>query len=39
MTIWSTLTTIASRPEAGMLAMVLGLGLITLGVMRRGDGA
>lgn len=27
------------RPEAAILAVVVGLALITIGVMRRGDGA
>ena len=39
MNVLSELTMIAARPEAGMLAMVLGLGLIALGVMRRGGDA
>ena len=35
MSAWATLTMIAARPEAGMLAMAFGLALIALGAMRR----
>lgn len=39
MNFWSELTTIAARPEAAMLTLVLGLALMAISIMRRGDGA
>ena len=39
MSFWSECMLIAARPEAAMLAIALGFGLIALGVMRRGGDA